>query len=90
MAGETRCVCGREEDGGLTMVEWYVPSSMGGWGVGERVGGWVGLIDGGRSEECRFWLHIKCLGYERRTLPKVFVCTFCRKEGKGRGRARGG
>ncbi|KAF8542886.1 hypothetical protein BDD12DRAFT_875571 [Trichophaea hybrida] len=37
--------------------------------------------DGGKTmvqcESCNHWSHIKCLGYNRRTLPKVFVCTFC-------------
>lgn len=29
------------------------------------------------SESCTRWSHLTCLGYKRKTLPKVFVCAFC-------------
>lgn len=31
-----------------------------------------------RSDSCKHWLHMKCLGYgSRRNLPKVFICSYC-------------
>jgi hypothetical protein len=29
------------------------------------------------SESCTFWLHIRCLGHSKKSLPQVFVCPFC-------------
>ncbi|CUS09855.1 unnamed protein product [Tuber aestivum] len=30
-----------------------------------------------QCDSCKNWLHMKCIGYSRKTLPKVFVCDFC-------------
>lgn len=29
------------------------------------------------SDWCNNWLHLKCVGYSRRSLPKEFECMFC-------------
>ncbi|KAI5816473.1 hypothetical protein BZA77DRAFT_60511 [Pyronema omphalodes] len=30
-----------------------------------------------QCESCTFWLHIRCLGHSKKSLPQVFVCPFC-------------
>ncbi|KAG0125723.1 hypothetical protein HOY82DRAFT_131949 [Tuber indicum] len=30
-----------------------------------------------QCDSCNNWLHMRCIGYSRKTLPKVFVCDFC-------------
>jgi len=30
-----------------------------------------------QCDSCNNWLHMRCVGYSRKTLPKVFVCDFC-------------
>lgn len=47
------------------------------------------------SDTCHHSLHMKCVGYSRKTLPDFFECNFCKKEAveqenipKYRGRTR--
>lgn len=34
-------------------------------------------MHGGNSDSCGKWLHLKCVGYNRKSLPKEFECMFC-------------
>jgi hypothetical protein len=82
--GLTHCNCGEQDDGGKTMVQWFASTLSG------RMSSLLRSV----SDSCRNWSHLRCIGYNRKNLPKEFVCVFCVKQttattkGRKRGLAR--
>jgi hypothetical protein len=65
----TRCVCNSKDNGGHLMIQWYasLPSPY------YR----LSLTTPTRSESCTHWLHTKCVGLDRQSLPAVYICLYC-------------
>jgi hypothetical protein len=62
----TRCICNSMDNGGHLMIQWYVDCMRS-----------VGLVTDSTSESCNHWLHTRCVGLERSSLPSVYLCVFC-------------
>lgn len=62
------CLCQANEDDGQLMIQWYVCRRYE-WNVPLTL----------RSESCRKWQHVRCLGLPQNPekLPSVHLCLFC-------------
>lgn len=66
LSESTRCICNVPDSGGHLMIQWYITPTC-----------CIYPLAYFTSDSCAKWLHVKCVGLNRRNLPPVYVCINC-------------